>query len=47
LMTAARAMAEQLTKVNLTAHANTKVKARKGLLDTLDAAIELDKTPIW
>ena len=47
LMTAARAMAEQLTKINLTAHANTKVKARKELLDTLDAAIELDKTPIW
>ena len=47
LMTAARAMAEQLTKVNLPAHAKTKVKARKGLLDTLDAAIELDKTPIW
>lgn len=47
VMTAARAMAEQLTKINLTAHANTKVKARKELLDTLDAAIELDKTPIW
>ena len=47
VMTAARAMAEQLSKINLTAHANTKVKARKELLDTLDAAIELDKTPIW
>jgi enoyl-CoA hydratase len=47
LMTTARAMAEQLAKVNLTAHANTKVKARKGLLDTLDAAIEMDRTPIW
>lgn len=47
VMTTARAMAEQLTKINLTAHANTKVKARKELLDTLDAAIELDKTPIW
>jgi enoyl-CoA hydratase len=47
VMTTARAMAEQLTKINLSAHANTKVKARKELLDTLDAAIELDKTPIW
>lgn len=47
LMTAARAMAEQLTKINLTAHANTKVKARAELLETLDAAIETDKTPIW
>ena len=47
LMTAARAMAEQLTKINLTAHAKTKVKARAGLLETLDAAIETDKTPIW
>ncbi len=47
LMPTARAMAEQLTKINLTAHANTKVKARKDLLETLDAAIELDKTPIW
>jgi enoyl-CoA hydratase len=43
LMPAARAMAEQMKKLNMTAHANTKVKARKALLDTLDWAIEEDK----
>ena len=47
LLPSARAMAEQLKKINLTAHANTKLKARKALLDTLDAAIELDKQPLW
>ena len=43
LMPAARAMAEQLKKLNMTAHANTKVKARKAFLETLDWAIEEDK----
>ncbi len=43
LMPAARAMAEQMKKLNMTAHANTKVKARRALLDSLDAAIETDK----
>ena len=43
LMTAALAMAEQMKKLNMTAHANTKVKARKAFLATLDAAIEEDK----
>jgi enoyl-CoA hydratase len=43
LMPAARAMAEQMKKLNMTAHANTKVKARKAFLETLDWAIEEDK----
>jgi enoyl-CoA hydratase len=43
LMPAARAMAEQMKKLNPVAHANTKVKARRALLETLDAAIEEDK----
>ena len=43
LMPAALAMAEQMKKLNMTAHANTKVKARKALLETLDWAIEEDK----
>ncbi len=43
LMPTAHAMAEQMKKLNMTAHANTKVKARKALLETLDAAIEEDK----
>jgi enoyl-CoA hydratase len=43
LMPAARAMAEQMKSLNMTAHANTKVKARKALLETLDWAIEEDK----
>lgn len=43
LMPTARAMAEQMKKLNMTAHANTKVKARKAFLATLDWAIEEDK----
>lgn len=43
LMPAALAMAEQLKKLNMTAHANTKVKARRAFLETLDWAIEEDK----
>ena len=43
LIPAARAMAEQMKKLNMTAHANTKVKARRALLETLDWAIEEDK----
>jgi len=43
LMPAARAMAEQMKKLNPIAHANTKVKARRALLETLDWAIEEDK----
>ena len=44
LMPAALAMAQQLKKINMTAHTKTKLKVRKALLDTLAAAIELDKT---
>ena len=43
LMNAAKAMATQMKKVNMTAHKNTKLKTRKAFLETLDAAIELDK----
>ncbi len=44
LMNAARAMAQQLKKINLKAHARTKLKVRKALLEALDQAIEIDKT---
>ena len=44
LMTAANAMAQQLKQINLRAHGRTKLKVRKELLETLDRAIELDKT---
>ena len=43
LMAVAKATAIQLKKINMTAHKNTKLKARKTLLDTLDRAIELDQ----
>ncbi|WP_447592656.1 crotonase/enoyl-CoA hydratase family protein [Aquipseudomonas campi] len=43
LMATAVAAAQQLKKINMTAHKNTKLKVRKALLDTLQAAIELDK----
>ena len=43
LMNAAKAMATQMKKVNMTAHKNTKLKTRKAFLETLDAAIEQDK----
>jgi enoyl-CoA hydratase len=43
LQDATRAAALQLKKINMTAHRNTKLKVRKALLETLDAAIELDK----
>ena len=44
LLGAAAEVAQQLKKLNMTAHKNTKRKVRKALLDALDAAIELDKT---
>jgi enoyl-CoA hydratase len=44
LMATARETAQQMKKLNMTAHKNTKLKVRKTLLDTLDAAITLDKT---
>lgn len=43
LMPTALAMAQHFKKLNMTAHKNTKLKARKPLLDALDAGIELDK----
>lgn len=39
----ARTVATQLKKINMSAHGKTKLKSRKAFLDTLDAAIELDK----
>jgi enoyl-CoA hydratase len=42
-MDAAKAAAAQLKKINMTAHKNTKLKARKALLETLERAIELDQ----
>jgi enoyl-CoA hydratase len=44
LMSTARAMAQQLKKINMKAHAQTKLKVRKELLGELDKAIEIDKT---
>ena len=44
LMAAARDVAQQMKKLNMTAHKNTTLKVRKTLLETLDAAIILDKT---
>lgn len=43
LLETARHVAGQLKKINMTAHRNTKLKARRGLLETLDAAIEQDR----
>lgn len=43
LLAAAQAAARQMQKINMSAHKNTKLKVRKGLLATLDQAIELDK----
>ncbi|MCQ4313529.1 crotonase/enoyl-CoA hydratase family protein [Pseudomonas stutzeri] len=43
LMGVAKATAAQLKKINMTAHKNTKLKARKALLETLDQAILLDQ----
>lgn len=43
LQEAAREVAANLGKLNMTAHRNTKLKVRKALLETLDRAIELDR----
>jgi enoyl-CoA hydratase len=43
LLATAQAAAQQMKKINMTAHRNTKLKVRKALLETLDAAIEMDK----
>src|SRR5690606_21425459 len=42
LEAATMAMAQQLTKLNMTAHRNTKLKTRKALLELLDQSIEID-----
>ena len=43
LLETALAVAKQMKKINMTAHRNTKLKVRKGLLEALDAAIEQDR----
>ena len=43
LQEAARTAALQLKKINMSAHKNTKLKARKAFLETLDQAIEADR----
>lgn len=43
LLATAQAVAQQMKKMNMTAHKNTKLKVRKELLETLDAAIAQDK----
>ncbi|CAI8715008.1 crotonase/enoyl-CoA hydratase family protein [Pseudomonas serbica] len=43
LQGAALAAARQLKKINMTAHKNTKLKARKAMLDALDNAIIQDQ----
>ncbi|QLC74645.1 crotonase/enoyl-CoA hydratase family protein [Pseudomonas sp. LPB0260] len=43
LMATALAAAQQLKKINMTAHRNTKLKVRKALLESLDRAIEQDR----
>jgi len=43
LETETMAMAAQLTKLNMTAHRNTKLKTRKALLELLDQSIAEDK----
>ena len=42
LMSSAMEVAHQMKKLNAAAHRNTKLKARKALLDALDGAIEVD-----
>lgn len=43
LLASARAVAQQLKKINMNAHRTTKLKVRQALLETLDKAIELDR----
>ncbi|MNP15990.1 enoyl-CoA hydratase [compost metagenome] len=43
LMATAFAAAQQLKKINMTAHRNTKLKVRKPLLESLDKAIQMDQ----
>ncbi len=46
LMATALGVATLMKKINMKAHRNTKLKVRKQLLETLDAAVELDKTQL-
>jgi enoyl-CoA hydratase len=46
LSSTAIAVAQSLKKISMKAHRNTKLKVRQALLDTLDAAIELDKSTL-
>ena len=43
LLASALAVAQQMKKINMTAHKNTKLKVRKARLESLDEAIELDR----
>lgn len=43
LMNTALEVASMMKNINMTAHRNTKLKVRKGLLEALDAAVESDK----
>ena len=46
LQEAALSVARELKKLNMLAHKNTKLKVRKGLLEALDTAIQLDQQPM-
>ena len=46
LQEAALNVARELKKLNMLAHKNTKLKVRKGLLEALDTAIQLDQQPM-
>ena len=43
LLASALAVAQQMKKINMTAHKNTKLKVRKAMLESLDKAIEMDQ----
>ena len=43
LLASALAVAQQMKKINMTAHKNTKLKVRKAMLESLDKAIKLDQ----
>lgn len=43
LLATSQAVAQQLSQLNMTAHTQTKRKARKALLDSLSVSIEVDK----
>ena len=45
MLASALAVAQQMKKINMTAHKNTKLKVRKAMLESLDKAIELGLKP--